>query len=366
MRKQYIYTLTDPISNIIRYVGKSNNPHDRLRRHLSDTSLSESWTNKNKWLLNLKNNNLLPILNIIDESNDENIDSLEIKWISYYRNLGIVLSNMTDGGDGTDWTGKKHSVESIEKMKMNHPLRREVIQFDLDNQIINFFDSLHDSSEKTGLSRSSISRCCNNTKRYVTVSGYYFRFIDNYFTCIKSKIEPDLNYIISEIDKFKKDRKIYLTRNEIIKNKIKESSIKRRKKIIHYSLDGEVLSEYTSMTEARDITNCSISLISKCCNRKSYYTVNNSTFRYSTDIFDYIPYNKSIQVNSRRICKYDLDGNIVKIYDSIKQSMRDNSIISDENIISCCKKKTNKKNNFIKVKGFTYRYFEDTNGLSIN
>jgi hypothetical protein len=43
-----------------------------------------------------------------------------------------------------------------------------------------------------------------------------------------------------------------------------------------------VLSEYTSMTEARDITNCSISLISKCCNRKSYYTVNNSTFRYST------------------------------------------------------------------------------------
>jgi hypothetical protein len=44
----------------------------------------------------------------------KNIDSLEIKWISYYRNLGIVL-NMTDGGDGTDWTGKKHSVESIER-----------------------------------------------------------------------------------------------------------------------------------------------------------------------------------------------------------------------------------------------------------
>jgi hypothetical protein len=54
-----------------------------------------------------------------------------------------------------------------------------------------------------------------------------------------------LNYIISEIDN-SKDRKIYLTRNEIIKNKIKESSIKGEK-IIHYSLDGEVLSEYTSM-----------------------------------------------------------------------------------------------------------------------
>jgi hypothetical protein len=35
--------------------------------------------------------------------------------ISYYRNLEYILSNMTDGGDGTDWTGKKHSVESIER-----------------------------------------------------------------------------------------------------------------------------------------------------------------------------------------------------------------------------------------------------------
>jgi hypothetical protein len=41
LRKQYIYTLTDPISNIIRYVGKSNNPHDRLKT-FKDTSLSES------------------------------------------------------------------------------------------------------------------------------------------------------------------------------------------------------------------------------------------------------------------------------------------------------------------------------------
>lgn len=364
MRKQYIYTLTDPISNIVRYVGKSNNPKDRLRRHLSESNLVESWTNKNKWLLHLKNNNRLPILDIIDEGNDDNIDSLEIKWISYYRSLDIDLSNMTDGGDGYDWTGKKHSEETKQRLKLSHPFRREVVQFDLDNKIINFFDSLHECENNTGLSRSHITKCCKDGKNK-TVGGYYFRFIDNYFPCIKSKIESDLNYIISEIEEFKKSRKIYLTRSEIIKSRVKEASIKRRKKIIHYSLDGEVLGEYSSMTEASNLTKCNLGLISKCCNKKSYYTVNNSTFRYDTDIFDYIPYNKSIQINSRKICKYNLDGNLVEVYDSIKQVMRDNSIISDENITSCCRKMLKKNGEFIQVRGFTYRYFDDTKGLSI-
>ena len=101
-------------------------------------------------------------------------------------------------------------------------------------------------------------------------------------------------------------------------------------------------------------------LISKCCKEKSYYTVNNTTFRFSTDIFDYVPYNKSIQVSSKKICKYNLSGELVEVYDSIKQAVRDNSIASDGNIISCCRRKVNKKNGeYVVVKGFTYRYFDD-------
>lgn len=46
--------------------------------------------------------------------------------------------------------------------------------------------------------------------------------------------------------------------------------------------------------------------------------------------------------------------------DSIKQAVRDNSIASDGNIISCCRRKVNKKNGeYVVVKGFTYRYFDD-------
>lgn len=33
--RNYIYILKDPVSNEIRYVGKSNNPNNRLKRHLN-------------------------------------------------------------------------------------------------------------------------------------------------------------------------------------------------------------------------------------------------------------------------------------------------------------------------------------------
>jgi len=35
MEKVYIYTLEDPISEEIRYVGKANNPINRFKNHLN-------------------------------------------------------------------------------------------------------------------------------------------------------------------------------------------------------------------------------------------------------------------------------------------------------------------------------------------
>lgn len=364
--KNYIYILKDPISNEVRYVGKSNNPESRLKRHLSDYSLIESWTSKNKWLLNLKKNNLQPILEVIESTDSDNIDELEIKWVKHYRDLGLNLTNGTDGGDGFDWTGKKHSNESIQRLKLCHPNRKEIIQFDLNNSIIKIYNSIRECASTTNLDRRHISTCCRNGKSK-TVGGFYFRYIDNYFPCIKSSSEPNIAYINSKIKEFNLSKPSYITKREELNNKIKEGNKAKRKSIIHYDLDGNILGKYKSMSEARDITGCHVGLISNCCNRKSHYTVNKSTFRYDYDIFDYKPYNVSVQVNSRRICKYDLNGKLIQIYDSIKQAVRENLISSDSNIISCCRRKINEKNGkFIIVKGFTYRYFDETNGEDIN
>ena len=362
MNKQYIYTLYDPISKEIRYVGKSNNPEERLKRHLSDYSLCESWTDKNKWLLHLKNKNLLPLMTIIDTGNDSNIDELEIKWISYYKNTGLKLLNMTDGGDGFNWRGKKHTNESIEKLKLCSPFRKEIIQFTLENEVVNIFNSMHECEKITGLSRTHISKCCHNGKNK-TVGGYYFRFIDNYFPCIKSKSSINLDMLNKIISEFNDNKKSYITKKEELKIKLKKLSNSRKKPVVQYDLNGNILNSFDSMSDAKNKTGCHIGLISKCCNFKSYFTVKGTTFRYEEDQFDYLPYNYSIQITSKKICKYDLDGKLIKIYDSIKQACRENNIVSDSNIISCCRRKINKKNGkFIMVKGHTYRFFNDTKG----
>lgn len=363
--KQYIYTLKDPISKEIRYVGKTKDIKDRLKRHMSDSYLIESWTNKNKWLLNLKNKGLNPILEVIDEGNQSNINELEIKWISYYKDLGLDLTNMTNGGDGCDNKGIKRTKSAIEKMKLCHPLRRELIQFDLNNNIINIFNSTHESSEKTGFPRSSISRCCSG--KYIQANGYYFRYMDNYFPCSKAIGEVDHILMNNKIIEFNSNKKVFLTKRQELNIKIKNTKIKngKIKSIIKYDLNGNKLDEYSSLTEASLKTGYYPNSISYCCINKKYYTCHGYTFRYTNDPFDYIPYNKSIQNTSKKICKYSLDGKLVHIYDSIKQAKRDNNITSDSNIISCCRKKINMKTGkFIKVKGFTYRYFDDTNGIN--
>jgi hypothetical protein len=318
--RNYIYILKDPISNEIRYVGKSNNPENRLKRHLNSNSLLESWTSKNKWLLNLKKKGLSPIMEVIDYTELGNINELEIKWIKHYRDLGLKLTNSTDGGDGVDWTGKKHTLLSIDKMRMNHPFRKSIIQFDLNNNILNIHTSIRECAISTNLDRRHISLCCKNGKNK-TVGGFYFRY---YLPCVKLITEPNIEYINSKIDEFNLSKPTYITKRKELNNKIKEGNKAKRKSIIHYDLDGNILGNYKTMSEARNITGCHIGLISNCCNKKSYYTVNNSTFRYEFDEFDYIPYNISIQVNSRRICKYDLNGGLIHIYDSIKQAVREN------------------------------------------
>jgi hypothetical protein len=94
----YIYTLVDPITGLIRYVGKSTNPDVRFRRHLKDAGDGKR-DHKSNWILSLLKRGYKPIVNTI-EACASNWKEREIYWIAMLRSEGFDLTNSKSGGDG--------------------------------------------------------------------------------------------------------------------------------------------------------------------------------------------------------------------------------------------------------------------------
>jgi hypothetical protein len=94
----FIYGLVCPISNEIRYIGKSNDPQRRLKDHLIDFRGVE--LGKAMWIRDLKMKNLKPELLILDEINIEDWEYWEKFYISYFRGIGANILNTKPGGNG--------------------------------------------------------------------------------------------------------------------------------------------------------------------------------------------------------------------------------------------------------------------------
>ena len=360
----YIYELIDPETNRVRYIGKTNNPKNRLKKHLNECTKLGIWTPKNQWLFYLKNKGLKPIMNIIDKTSDEKINQLEIDYISKYRELYEDLTNDTDGGDGYNWIGRKHTPDTIERLKLCHPSRKIILQFDLENNFIKKYLSTREIDNELELNRRSVVRCCNG--QTLLFKGYYFRFSDNFFPCELAKPIENMREIQkildnSQLEKLPTKRKQKTIDNHI---KIKEEKFKNKKpkkKYVQYDLEGNILGRFIGIMEASSKSGCHTQLISTCCKNKQYYTVNGTTFRYEGDEFDYIPYNKYVQSGSKKVSKYTLNGIFVCEFDSIKRAAAELGGRSNQNNISiCCNNKYRKNGKSLIVKGFTYRFSEDS------
>ena len=78
----YIYTLSCPITFVVKYVGKTTNVRLRYNQHVSDKrqmSLVKSW------IKSLKKTGLTPIMEVVDECNNDNWRLMESYWICQFR-----------------------------------------------------------------------------------------------------------------------------------------------------------------------------------------------------------------------------------------------------------------------------------------
>lgn len=100
-RTNIIYALVDPITNEIRYIGKSTIGLVRPKRHAEPHSLKKC-NHKNNWIKTLIKQNLMYKIQILEDNiNLSELNSKEQYWISYYKKENKNLTNLTEGGEGT-------------------------------------------------------------------------------------------------------------------------------------------------------------------------------------------------------------------------------------------------------------------------
>lgn len=119
MRTVFIYALIDPRDNRIRYVGKADEPQQRLSSHVSGCR-RENYRSS-KWIRELLDLGLRPRLEILEPVEFEKWPEREKHWIRVMRDRGIALLNVADGGMGA--TGVRLTEEA--KRKLGDARRRQ-------------------------------------------------------------------------------------------------------------------------------------------------------------------------------------------------------------------------------------------------
>lgn len=94
--KTFIYSLTDPITNQIRYVGKTVNLEQRLYNHINHAKTMKYKRHVCYWINSLLKQGKLPIMNVLEECEND-WQEKEQYWIEQYKEN---LCNHTLGGEG--------------------------------------------------------------------------------------------------------------------------------------------------------------------------------------------------------------------------------------------------------------------------
>jgi len=112
----YIYGLVDPRKDEIFYIGYTKNLRSRYNAHLNVNGYRKKMNpHKNGVIRKILNEGLKPEMRILNScekkhnktENKYEHELLEIKYIKEYREKGINLTNLTDGGDGGSTKTKK-------------------------------------------------------------------------------------------------------------------------------------------------------------------------------------------------------------------------------------------------------------------
>lgn len=178
METTNIYVLIDPITNMVRYVGKANDVSQRYRAHLNRARKHQ--IHKKNWIEKLKNKGLKPIIEVIDIVPIEEWIFWETYWISQMKTWGFELINYTNGGDGCTF-GNQTSFKKGQGGK-------KVVGYNINYEKVYEFDTAEDATKYFNVHKSNIPCCCSFKCKNKTVKGYAWFYEDDIVNLIPHKI----------------------------------------------------------------------------------------------------------------------------------------------------------------------------------
>ena len=95
-RPSHIYGLYD-LEGCLRYIGKANDPHKRLKQHMEKCGKLKSPVGC--WLKSLRDKKLKPIMRVLDSCCESDWQRLETQYIFEARLRGENLLNIAAGGN---------------------------------------------------------------------------------------------------------------------------------------------------------------------------------------------------------------------------------------------------------------------------
>lgn len=114
MRKVKIYGLFHPITDELRYIGKTvKSLNQRLSNHIYNAKVTQHNKHLSNWILKILYEGNKPIIKCLEECDEQVWKEREQFWISTNNNL----INLTKGGDGS--LGFLHNLEVIEKIRQS-------------------------------------------------------------------------------------------------------------------------------------------------------------------------------------------------------------------------------------------------------
>lgn len=231
-----IYKLTDPNTNEIMYIGKTEKElYERLAGHIGSISRIRKFSKTKDWLINLLKNNQIPKIELIDIVDDSIVDDKEKYYIQLYYKNGNPLLNIVH-------------LNNEEYMKYRSDIKsKPIYQYDLNGNFIKEWKNLTLASKEYNLDIGNISASARGSRKLSGIFQWRYNKYD-------------------KIDKYKIDKLI--------------------NKVHVYNLNGDFINSYDSVTESSLKLNLKARVIYKCCENKLKSYKNK---RFSFTKFDKLP-----------------------------------------------------------------------------